>query len=69
MSRFAGNAYPSINGATEDLWEGFSWPCLFAGFMWFISKGMWRWGLIALILAIRTFGISLLIFPFFANGL
>lgn len=31
-------------------------------------KGMWGWGIIALILAFATFGISWLIFPFFANG-
>lgn len=69
MSRLAGRAYHSIKGATEDFWEGFSWPCLFGGFMWFFSKGMWGWGVIALILTIGTFGIAWLIFPFFANGL
>lgn len=31
-------------------------------------KGMWGWGIIALILAFCTFGISWLIFPFFANA-
>lgn len=68
MSTFAGQAYHPVNGSTEDIWEGFSWPCLFCGFLWYMYKGMWGWGIIALILAFITFGISWLIFPFFANG-
>ena len=68
MSTFAGQVYHPVNGSTEDIWEGFSWPCLFCGFLWYMYKGMWGWGIIALILAFITFGISWLIFPFFANG-
>jgi len=67
MSTFAWNAYNPINGAVEEISEGFSWPCLFLGFIWYIYKGMWGWGIIALILAIFTSGISWLFFPFFAN--
>ena len=67
MSTFAGKAYHPINGAIEEVWEGFSWPCLFLGFLWYIYKGMWGWGLIALVLAFATWGISWLVFPFFAN--
>lgn len=69
MSTLAGSAYHPINGAAEDIWEGFSWPALFLGFIWFIYKGMWGWGVIAFILALSTFGISWLFFPFFANEL
>lgn len=68
MSTLAGKAYHPVNGSTEEIWEGFSWPCLFCGFLWYMYKGMWGWGIIALILAFSTFGISWLIFPFFANG-
>ena len=68
MSTFAGQAYHPVNGSTEDIWEGFSWPCLFCGFLWYMYKGMWGWGIIALVLAFITFGVSWLIFPFFANG-
>lgn len=67
MSTFARNARHPINGAVEEVWEGFSWPCLFLGFIWYIYKGMWGWGIIALVLAILTWGISWLVFPFFAN--
>lgn len=68
MSTLVGKAYHPVNGATEEIWEGFSWPCLFCGFLWYMYKGMWGWGIIALILAFGTFGLSWLIFPFFANG-
>lgn len=68
MSTLAGDAYHPVNGSVEEIWEGFSWPCLFTGFLWYMSKGMWGWGIIALILAFCTFGISWLIFPFFANA-
>lgn len=68
MSKLVAKAYHPINDSTEDIWEGFSWPCLFCGFLWYMYKGMWGWGIIALILAFGTFGISWLIFPFFANA-
>jgi hypothetical protein len=67
MSSSAGKAYHPANGAIEEIWEGFSWPCLFFGFIWYIYKGMWGWGVIALILAFVTLGLSWLVFPFFAN--
>ena len=67
MSSIAGKAYHPVNGDVEEIWEGFSWPCLFLGFIWYIYKGMWGWGVIALILAFMTGGISWFLFPFFAN--
>ena len=69
MSKLVAKAYHPINDSTEDIWEGFSWPCLFCGFIWFMYKSMWGWGIIALILAFATFGISWLIVPFYANAL
>ena len=67
MSTLVAKAYNPINGAEEEIWEGFSWPCLFFGFLWYLYKGMWGWGIIALILAIITWGISWIVFPLFAN--
>lgn len=67
MSTLAAKAYHPINGSTEQIWQGFSWPCLFLGFLWYLYKGLWGWGLIALILALCTFGLSWFVFPFFAN--
>ena len=68
MSTLVAKAYNPANGAAEEIWEGFSWPCLLLGFIWYIYKGMWGWGVIAFILAIITWGISWLVFPFFANA-
>lgn len=68
MSKLVGKAYHPVNDSTEEIWEGFSWPCLFCGFLWYMYKGMWGWGIIALALAFMTFGISWLFFPFFANA-
>lgn len=68
MSTLAGKAYHPVNGSTEEIWEGFSWPCLFFGFLWYMYKGLWGLGIITLILAFITFGISWFICPFFANG-
>jgi membrane protein insertase Oxa1/YidC/SpoIIIJ len=67
MANNVGKAYHPINGSTEDIWEGFSWPCFFFGLFWYLYKGLWGWAIISLCLALITFGISWLIFPFFAN--
>ncbi|MHB1781020.1 hypothetical protein, partial [Acidithiobacillus sp.] len=67
MSTLVGKAYHPINGATEQVWEGFSWPCLLFGCVWYGYKGMWGWAFIALFLAVATAGVSWLILPFFAN--
>jgi len=68
MSKLAGKAYHPGNGSSIDIWEGFSWPCLLLGFFWYAYKGLWGMALIALILAFATFGLSWLVFPFFANA-
>lgn len=69
MANNVGSAYHPINGSTEIIWEGFSWPCLFFGCFWFLCKGMWGWAIISAFLAVPTYCISWLVFPFFANGL
>jgi len=68
MAVLVAKAYNPTNGSVEEIYEGFSWSCLLFGFLWYIYKGMWGWGLISFILAIATYGFSWLIFPFFANG-
>ena len=68
MSEFVGKAFHPTNGSTEDVWEGFSWPCFFFGCFWFGHKGVWGWAAISFLAAIFTFGISWLVIPFFANG-
>ena len=51
-----------------EIYEGFSWPCLFFGFMWYLVKGMFGWAIVNFLVAGFTFGISMLVFPFFANN-
>ncbi|NTW84339.1 MAG: hypothetical protein HGB36_13435 [Chlorobiaceae bacterium] len=51
------------------VYEGFSWPCLIFGVMWFALKNMWLWFFISLFLVFFTYGISWFVFPFFANNL
>lgn len=67
MSTLAGNAIHPINHSREPIYEGFSWPCLFFGCFWFVYKGMWGWGIITFALAWMSFGLSWIVFPFFAN--
>lgn len=70
MSKFAGVAYHPVNGSKEEIYEGFSWPCFFLGFIWYIYKGMWRWGvihfLVALVLCFSLWFLLLLYWPLFA---
>ena len=68
MSTPSGNLYHPINKHPQAIFTGFSWPCLFFGFFWFLSKNMWAWAVISFLTAIFTWGISNLIFPFFANS-
>jgi len=68
MSRKIGKLYHPLNNHPEEIYEGFSWPCLLFGFMWYLVKGMFGWAIINFLVAGFTFGISLLIFPFFANN-
>jgi hypothetical protein len=67
MSRYVGQLYHPINHRAENVYEGFSWPCLFAGFFWYVAKGMLLWAIGAVALALVTFGISWFALPFFAN--
>ena len=67
MSTLQGKAYHPANGSTEQIWGGFSWPCLFFGCFWYLYKGMWGWAAISFIVSIVTYGLGWLVFPFFAN--
>lgn len=69
MSRSVGSLYHPVNRYPEPIYEGWSWPCLFAGCFWFLAKGMLLWAIAAFLLACVTFGISWLVFPALANRL
>ena len=67
MSKSIGNLYHPVNKHPEGIFSGFSWPCLFFGFFWFLYKNMWAWAVISFCAAMFSWGLSNLIFPFFAN--
>lgn len=57
------------NGVTKEVKKGFSWTMLFFGIFVPLVRGDWKWGLISIVLAPITFGISWLVFPFIYNKL
>lgn len=67
MSKQIGKLYHPTNKEPSDIFEGFNWPCLFVGPLWFAVKGMWMWTVGSVLLASFTCGLSWFIFPFFAN--
>lgn len=40
MSKLYGKMYNEASDMERNVYTGFSWPCLFFGPWWFISKGM-----------------------------
>ncbi len=70
MGRFKGKVFdPEGYKPERNVFDGFSWPCLFLGFFWFALKDMWLWCFISFLLMICTFGAGWFIMPFFANSL
>ena len=67
MSKELGFLYHPVNNHPEKIYTGFSWPCFFFGPFWYLYKGIWGWALICWVTAMLTWGISVVIFPFFAN--
>jgi len=57
------------NGYRETA-SGFAWLwCLLFGFLYFAVKGIWTHAVASFVLALLTWGVSWLIYPFFANGI
>ena len=69
MSKRIETLYHPGNNEPADIYEGFSWPCLFFCSIWFAVKGMWMWAIASFFIVSSTCGLAWLIFPFFANGL
>ena len=69
MSKRIGALYHPTNKEPSDIYNGFNWPCLFFGPLWFAVKGMWLWAIGSFLLGSFTIGFSWIIFPFFANGM
>jgi hypothetical protein len=56
-------------GAIKEAPVGFSWTTFFFGPFPALIRGDWKWGIIMLILALLTMGLSGLIFMFIYNKL
>ena len=70
MSNFKTILYhPSGCGYSRLIYMGWSWPCFFSGSFWFMRKNMWKWTFLSLIAAVCSGGLSLVVFPLFANSL
>lgn len=54
------------NGYVEEVRLAWFWSLLF-GFFYFAVKGIWTHAVAGLVLALLTFGISWLVYPFFAQ--
>lgn len=69
MSKRIGTLYHPGNNEPADIYEGFSWPCLFFCSIWYAVKGMWMWAIASFFIVSSTCGLAWFIFPFFANGM
>lgn len=59
----------NITGEIRNVPEGFSWTTLFFGFFPALFRADYQYAAIQIMLALVTFGISTLIFPFIYNSL
>ena len=59
-------------GITEDVYEGWSWPCFFFGPIWCLAKSMWipaiAWVAVSIVTWSAAWWLGILIVPWFANG-
>lgn len=69
MSKSIGTLHHPSNKKPATIYEGFNWPCLILGPIWFAVKAMWLWAIGSSLIIFITFGFAWLIFPFFANGM
>ena len=67
MSQYIGKLYHPENKYPVDVYSGFSWPCLFTGVFWYVTKGMILWSIASIILSFVTYSVSWFVLPFFAN--
>lgn len=58
MSTQGETLHHPINGASEQTWDGFSWPALCFGAIWLLAKGLYGHFVIGLVLLIITLGFA-----------
>ena len=57
------------NGNIEAITRKDVYWCLLFGFLYFIKKKMWFHAVLSFVLSIGTYGISILIYPFFVKSI
>ena len=57
------------NGNIETITRKDFYWCLLFGFLYFIKKRIWFHAIVSLLLASLTYGLSLLIYPFFVKSI
>ena len=57
------------NGNIEAITRKDFYWCLLFGFLYFIKKKMWFHAILSFVLSIGTYGISILIYPFFVESI
>jgi len=57
------------NGNIEAITRKDFYWCLLFGFLYFIKKKMWFHAVLSFVLSIGTYGISILIYPFFVKSI
>lgn len=71
MGTRLGEMRQAASGLTEDVYDGWSWPCFFFGAFWYLAKGMWGIGLAWAVLAVLSgtilHWVGIFIMPALAN--
>ena len=57
------------NGNIEAITRKDFYWCLLFGFLYFVKKKMWFHAVLSFVLSIGTYGISMLIYPFFVKSI
>ena len=57
------------NGNIEAITRKDFYWCLLFGFLYFVKKKMWFHAVLSFVLSIGTYGISILIYPFFVESI
>ena len=65
MTTFKNPGNGNIEAITR---KDFYW-CLLFGFLYFVKKKMWFHAVLSFVLSIGTYGISILIYPFFVKSI
>ena len=65
MTTFKNPENGNIEATTR---KDFYW-CLLFGFLYFVKKKMWFHAVLSFVLSIGTYGISILIYPFFVKSI